>query len=100
MIKSQELKKYHLPDGPGVYFFKKKKNILYVGKATSIKDRVKSYFSSDLIQTRGPLIVDLIFQADKIDFIEGAKKAGWQTVWFDMNNKEKAISEIEKILGV
>ena len=70
MIKSQELKKYHLPDGPGVYFFKKKKNILYVGKATSIKDRVKSYFSSDLIQTRGPLIVDMVFQAEKIDYIE------------------------------
>ena len=70
MIKSQDLKKYHLPDGPGVYFFKKKKNILYVGKATSIKDRVKSYFSSDLIQTRGPLIVDMVFQAEKIDYIE------------------------------
>ena len=70
MINSQELKKYRLPDSPGVYFFKKKGTILYIGKATSLRDRVKSYFSNDLIQTRGLLITDLIFQANKIDFIK------------------------------
>ena len=66
----QGLKKYKLPDHPGVYFLNKGKDILYVGKATSLKDRVKSYFSADLIQTRGPLIVDLVFKADKIDYIK------------------------------
>ena len=70
MIKSQDLKKYHLPDAPGVYFFKVGNQILYIGKATSLKDRVKSYFSADLISTRGPLLVDLIFRATKIDFIK------------------------------
>jgi len=70
MIKSQVLKKLKLPDAPGVYFFKYGAKILYIGKATSLKDRVKSYFSSDLIQTRGPLLVDLIYKADKIDFIK------------------------------
>jgi excinuclease ABC subunit C len=69
-MKSQDLKKYKLPDMPGVYLFKNKGHVLYVGKATSLKDRVKSYFSSDLIQTRGPLLVDLIFKADKIDYIK------------------------------
>ncbi len=35
----------NLPDSPGVYLFKDEaKNIVYVGKARSIKDRVKSYF--------------------------------------------------------
>ncbi|MBK8945690.1 MAG: GIY-YIG nuclease family protein [Ignavibacteriae bacterium] len=36
-----------LPDSPGVYFFKDaKENIIYIGKAKSLKNRVKNYFSS------------------------------------------------------
>ena len=70
MLKSQDLKKFKLPDAPGVYLFKNKGNILYIGKATSLRNRVKSYFSNDLIQTRGPLLVDLIFKANKIDYIK------------------------------
>lgn len=61
-------KKTKLPDKPGVYFFIKGKQILYIGKATSLKDRVKSYFGSDLIETRGPILVDMVFNAEKIDF--------------------------------
>jgi len=68
-MNSQDFKKIHLPDAPGVYLFKKGKEILYIGKATSLRDRVKSYFASDLIAARGPLLVDMVFQADKIDFI-------------------------------
>ncbi len=64
------LKKTKLPDKPGVYFFKSKKGILYIGKATSLKDRVKSYFGKDLIETRGALLVDMVFRADKIDWQE------------------------------
>ncbi len=66
----QKFSRVNLPDEPGVYLFKKDKKILYIGKATSLKDRVKSYFASDLIATRGPLIVDMIFQTDNIEFIE------------------------------
>ena len=69
-MNSQDFKKINLPDTPGVYLFKKNKSILYIGKATSLKDRVRSYFSSDLIVTRGPLIVDMVFQADNVDFIK------------------------------
>ena len=57
-----------LPDQPGVYFFTKGKETLYIGKATSLKDRVKSYFGKDLIETRGPLLVDMVFKADKIKY--------------------------------
>jgi excinuclease ABC subunit C len=59
-------KKLKLPDSPGVYFFLKGKEILYIGKATSLKDRVKSYFSKDLIESRGPVILDMIFKSNNI----------------------------------
>lgn len=60
-----------LPDAPGVYFFLNSADeVLYVGRATSLRDRVRSYFSDDLISTRGPLIVDMMFQSTKIDFIQ------------------------------
>lgn len=69
MIDVNKIKK--LPDEPGVYLFKDKKGaILYVGKATSLRDRVKSYFSHDLFETRGELIVKMIELASRVDFIK------------------------------
>jgi excinuclease ABC subunit C len=54
-----------IPDKPGVYFFVKNSGeILYIGKATSLRQRVRSYFSDDLIVTRGPLLVDMVTTAD------------------------------------
>lgn len=50
MLKIQRKLK-NLPNQPGVYLFKnKQKNVLYVGKATNLKSRVRSYFqkNSDL----------------------------------------------------
>ncbi len=67
-MNSQVFNKAKLPDSPGVYFFMKGKQILYIGKATSLVDRVRSYFSNDLIATRGPLLVDMVFKADRINF--------------------------------
>lgn len=50
-------KKNKLPETPGVYFFLDvKKKLLYIGKATSLHDRVKSYFIQDIGETRGPKI--------------------------------------------
>jgi len=60
-----------LPDYPGVYFFLGKKGkILYIGKATNLKDRVKSYMSKTVFDTRGPLIAKMLEEAKKIEFIE------------------------------
>ena len=42
--------------------------VLYVGKATSLRDRVRSYFDDDLIATRGPRIVDMVTKADRVAF--------------------------------
>ncbi len=78
-MKSQDLKKLNLPDKPGVYFFmgptsqkasRGKQEILYIGKATNLRDRVRSYFAKDLIDTRGPGILDMTVQAHTVEFQE------------------------------
>ncbi len=65
-MKKSELSKFNLPDVPGVYLFKKGRKVLYVGKATSLRDRVRSYFDDDLIATRGPRIVDMVTKSDRV----------------------------------
>ncbi len=55
-----------LPDTPGVYFFMEGKVILYIGKATSLRSRVKSYFSQDIAVTRGPKIVAMLQKATEV----------------------------------
>ncbi|MEI7719991.1 MAG: GIY-YIG nuclease family protein [bacterium] len=58
-----------LPDAPGVYFFlDARKKVLYIGKATSLRSRVRSYFASDLPKTRGQLIVSMVEKAKAIDW--------------------------------
>lgn len=69
-MKSQALKKLNLPDKPGVYRFMKGSEILYIGKATSLKDRVRSYFGPDLIKTRGMLLVDMVARAETVKYVE------------------------------
>lgn len=59
-----------MPDTPGVYLFKRGKETLYVGKATSLRDRVRSYFRDDIFATRGPLIVKMLSEFDKIEHIQ------------------------------
>src|SRR3989344_6034618 len=85
-MERSELAKFELPDVPGVYLFLQKAGrkaktssedvrptdlkgryrVLYVGKATSLRDRVRSYFDDDLIATRGPRVVDMVTRADRI----------------------------------
>lgn len=58
-----------LPDTPGVYIFKDREGKkLYIGKATSLKSRVKSYFAKDLIDTRGERVVTMIEKARALDW--------------------------------
>lgn len=69
-MKREDLKKYNLPDSPGVYVFKKGKEILYIGKAASLRDRVRSYFSKDLGEARSPAIQGMVTDADSIAWEE------------------------------
>lgn len=68
-MEKKQVQKLKLPDAPGVYLFKKGKTILYIGKATSLRDRVRSYFSNDIIKTRGPRIIDMVTQATTVDHV-------------------------------
>jgi excinuclease UvrABC nuclease subunit len=71
-MQKSELPQFELPDVPGVYIFTvgkgRGKKILYIGKATSLRDRVRSYFDDDLIATRGPRIVDMVTNADRVEY--------------------------------
>ena len=97
-MKNQEIKKIisKLPDAPGVYIFRDrpKQNQglgkpLYIGKATSLRDRVRSYFnhtqttqytqgypvytvymSKTVFDNRSPLITKMLSRFDSIDHIK------------------------------
>ncbi len=59
-----------LPDVTGVYLFKKIGEVLYVGKATSLRDRVRSYFNKNVVIDRGPGIEKMVELASSIDFVK------------------------------
>jgi excinuclease ABC subunit C len=69
-MKKLNLKKLKIPNKPGVYFFKIGSTTLYRGKATSLRDRVKSYFGKDLRATRGPGILDMVVKAYGVEWQE------------------------------
>ncbi|PID52106.1 MAG: hypothetical protein CR972_03720 [Candidatus Moraniibacteriota bacterium] len=69
MKKDIEQKTADFPRTPGVYVFRgARKTVLYVGKATSLRDRVRQYFSGH--DTRGARIVQLVASATDVDVIE------------------------------
>lgn len=59
-----------LPTTPGVYVFKSGQKILYIGKATSLKDRVRSYFNKDIVNTRSPLVWKMLEKFDNLEHIK------------------------------
>ncbi len=62
-----DLEAFDLPDNPGVYFFLgAKREILYIGKATSLRDRVRSYFSSQLANARSGAIAKMVEEATSV----------------------------------
>ncbi|MFM2383872.1 MAG: hypothetical protein RIQ72_444 [Candidatus Parcubacteria bacterium] len=63
-----EFKKLHIPEQPGVYLFKKEGQVLYIGKAASLRERLRSYFNPDLEETRSKRIVNMVKVADQIEF--------------------------------
>jgi excinuclease ABC subunit C len=71
-----KLKIKNLPKKPGIYFFKDKGGeVIYIGKARSLKDRVKSYF----LPTSDAKIKKILSETEDIDFIltDSAKEAAF-----------------------
>lgn len=68
-MQRSDLARYDLPDSPGIYIFQDAdKKPLYVGKATSLRDRVRSYFAADLAQARSSAIVSMVDSAEHLDW--------------------------------
>jgi len=65
-MKRSQLDKKDVPDVPGVYFFKKGRRILYIGKATSVRDRLRSYFRLEVHDSRGPHIAKMVDEASNV----------------------------------
>jgi len=70
-MKKDNLKVRNLPDTPGVYFFLGiRKQILYIGKATSLRNRVRSYFAPDLKEKRSELVEKMVAEAKTVEWTE------------------------------
>ncbi len=55
-----------LPDKPGIYFFKNsRKEIIYIGKALSLRDRVRSYFQDNADEK----VRHILAETAEVDFI-------------------------------
>lgn len=64
---SIKVRNQELPDAPGVYlYFDRQDQLLYVGKATSLKRRVGSYFT----KAHERRIEEMVAQIARIDYIE------------------------------
>lgn len=68
-MNSQSVKKITLPDATGVYFFiGKNGRVLYIGKATSLRNRVRSYFGADIGDKRGAAMAQMVSEAKNVKF--------------------------------
>ena len=59
----------NIPDSPGIYFFLgPRKEILYIGKATSLRNRVGSYFATSIATTRSEVIESMVTKAESVEW--------------------------------
>ena len=70
-MRREDLKQLNISDNPGIYMFRGPgSKLLYIGKAASLRDRVRSYFASDLGNSRSPAIVAMVAAATKLEWTE------------------------------
>lgn len=61
-----DIKKIEIPENPGVYLMKNSDNVIYVGKAKNLKNRVLSYFNREHENEKTK---ELVKHIDNIEFI-------------------------------
>jgi len=62
-----------VPESPGVYLFRDAKtNVIYVGKALRLRDRLRSYFTPGYAQTAR--VAELIHRATDFEFVTTANE--------------------------
>jgi len=60
-----------LPDRPGVYIMRDRNGrIIYIGKAASLRNRVRSYFQRSALRSAHPKLRGLVAQIDDFDLLE------------------------------
>lgn len=69
-MQRDDLQRFDLPETPGIYRFQKGGKILYIGKATVLRDRVRSYFNAGLEEARSTAIAAMVQEADTITWEE------------------------------
>lgn len=68
-MQKTDLGKFNVPDSPGVYLFLgPNREISYIGMATSLKSRIRSYFATDIMETRGIHIRKMVEDAVTIEW--------------------------------
>ena len=76
MASDLKLKINNLPQKPGIYFLKNRESeIIYIGKARSLRNRVRSYFQP----TPDPKVKNILRETADVDFIltESEKEASF-----------------------
>jgi len=68
-MRSEEfsLKLKNLPDSPGCYLMKSQGQIIYVGKAVNLKNRVRQYFQSP--RGHSPKVRAMVERIDDFDIV-------------------------------
>ncbi len=68
IMQMQKIDIANTPTGPGIYIFRDKDNkVLYVGKAKSIKNRIKTYFQN--IQTHSAKVKMMLKNAHTVEYM-------------------------------
>ena len=69
-MKREDMDFRTIPRTSGIYIFRGTRNtILYVGRATDLRSRVRSYFSDTLLGTRGPRLTEAIEKTKTVETV-------------------------------
>jgi len=84
-----------VPDAPGVYLLRDTaEQVIYVGKALRLRDRLRSYFTPGYAQT--PRVSDLVKRVHDFEFVRAANRELDRAA----GGAATALATFERIMGV